>query len=90
MAGSGSTISVRVHPRSSQDRIQGFRDGTLRVNVTSPPHNGRANAALLELLADALGVAKSRLRIVRGRSSRDKLVAVDGLDAGEVIRRLDG
>ena len=86
----GCIISVRVQPRASRNRILEFRDGTLRVSVTAPPHDGKANAALLQLLADTLAVAKLRLRIVRGHSSRDKLVAVDGLEAGEVIQRLDG
>ncbi len=44
------TISVRVQPRASRDRVLGMRDGTLRVSVTAPPHDGKANAALLELL----------------------------------------
>ena len=79
---------MRVQPRASRDRVLGMREGALRVSVTAPPHDGKANAALLELLAETLGVAKSRLRIVRGHSSRDKVVAVDGLDAGEVRRML--
>ena len=67
----------------------GFRDGVLRVSVTAPPRDGKANAALLELLAGTLGLAKSRLRIVRGHSSRDKAVAVDGLAMEDVLERLD-
>ena len=82
------TISVRVQPIASRDRVLGMRDGALRVSVTAPPHDGKANAALLELLADALGVAKSRLRIVRGHSSQDKVVAVEGMSGGEVQRML--
>ena len=90
MDGSNSgTISVRVRPRASRDRVLGFRDGTLRVGVTAPPHDGKANAALLQLLAETLGVAKSRLRIVRGHAARDKLVAVDGISGEELLRRLE-
>ena len=84
----GVTISVRIQPRASRDRVLGMRDGALRVSVTAPPHDGMANAALLELLAEKLGVAKSRLRIVRGHSSRDKVVAVDGLASEAVLARL--
>lgn len=86
----GCTISVRVQPRASRDRVLGFRDGTLRVSVTAPPHDGKANAALLELLAERLGVAKSRLSILQGHTARDKVVAVKGMAAGEVLQRLDG
>ena len=54
------------------------------VRVTAPPEKGRANAAVIALLADALGVAKTSVRITRGHNSREKLVAVDGLEAAEV------
>ena len=84
----GCTISVRVQPRASRNRVGEYRDGALLVSVTAPPQDGRANAALLELLAEALGVAKSRLRIVRGHTGRDKVVAVDGLTGDEVDHRL--
>ena len=89
-ASNGCTISVRVRARASRDRIAGWRDGVLRVSVTAPPVGGRANAAVLELLAGRLGVAKSRLRIVRGLSSQDKAVVVDGMDEDEVLARLEG
>ena len=84
----GCAISVRVQPRASRDRLGEFRDGALRISVTAPPHDGRANAAVLELLADALSIARSRLRIVRGHASRDKVVEVNGLTGEEVAGRL--
>ena len=83
--GNETAFSVRVQPGATHNRVLGFRDGTLRVSVAAPPRDGKANAALLSLLAETLGVARSRLRIVRGHSSRDKVVAVDGLAAVEVI-----
>ena len=83
-------ISVRVQPRASRDRVMGFRDGMLRVSVTAPPEGGKANTAVLELLADTLGVAKSRLHLVRGQASRNKVVAVEGMDAGQVLGKLGG
>ena len=82
-------IHVRVQPRASQSRVTGFRDGALRVSVTAPPQDGRANAALLGLLADTLGIAKTSLSIVRGLTSRDKVVAVEGLAAGDIQRILE-
>ena len=85
----GCTIILRVQPGASRNRVSGVRDGTLRVSVTAPPNAGRANAAVLELLAATLRVAGSRLRIVRGHSSRDKVVAVEGLTVEEVQLRLD-
>lgn len=89
MTGDRCIISVRVQAGASHGRVSGFRDGELRVSVAAPPRDGRANAALLDLLAAALGVAKSRLRIVRGHGGRGKLVAVDGLSDAEARRRID-
>ena len=68
--------------------MSSYRDGTLRVSVKAPPHGGQANVALLELLASELGVAKSRLSIVRGLTSRDKVVAVEGLAEEDVLELL--
>lgn len=66
----------------------GFLGDTLRVSVTAPPEDGKANQALIALLADRLDVARSSLQIVRGHGSRDKLIAVAALDRSEIGRRL--
>jgi uncharacterized protein YggU (UPF0235/DUF167 family) len=58
--------------------------------VAAPPEGGRANAALAVLLADALGVRRDQVTVVHGHASRRKLVDVDGLDQGEIARRLAG
>ena len=81
-------LSVRVVPRASRTEIAGFEGETLRVRVTAPPVEGRANEALTRLLAKALGVARGDVRVVAGHGSRDKVLAVDGLSATEVRRRL--
>jgi uncharacterized protein YggU (UPF0235/DUF167 family) len=59
------------------------------VRVTAPPDGGRANEAVIALLAGALGVAKSRINIVRGMASREKVVMIESLTQEEVQRRLD-
>ena len=82
------TIKVRVQPKSSRNQVGGFQDGTLRVRVTAAPTEGQANAAVIALLAKTLGVSKSRLEIIRGYSSRDKVVSVDTLTDQEVRRKL--
>ena len=84
-----ATLRVHLTPRSARDEVLGLDDDVLRARVTAPPVEGRANDALLRLLSEALGVPKSSLRIVRGQRSREKLVAVEGLDAAEVKRRLE-
>lgn len=73
-------IEVSLTPRASRDEIVGIRDGLLRVRVTAPPVDGRANEALRRLIAKHLGVAKSRVRIERGARGRRKLLSVEGLD----------
>ena len=79
---------MRLQPRAARDEIVGERDGALVVRLTAPPVEGRANAALCRLLARRLGVAPSRVAVVRGAKSRDKVVGVEGLSGDEVARGL--
>lgn len=71
---------MRVIPRARRDEIAGAREGRLLVRVTAPPVDGKANAALCALLAKAAGVPKGAVRVVRGETSRDKVVRIDGGD----------
>jgi len=88
--GPQTTVSVRLTPRAARDELAGWREGVLAVRVTAPPVGGRANAALVRLLADALGLAPSRLSVVSGASARLKRVRVEGLSPDEVRARLGG
>ena len=81
-------LSVRLTPRASREEIAGFEGETLRVRVTAPPVEGRANRALVRLLAKRLGVPRGAVRVVTGQTSRSKVVAIAGLDATELRRRL--
>lgn len=72
----GALIAVRATPRAARDRIAAG-DGTIRVWVTAPPEDGRANRSVRKLLAGALGIAPTRLTLVRGETGRDKLFRVD-------------
>jgi uncharacterized protein len=84
-------LRVRVQPRAARAAIGDWRaDGTLTVRVTAPPIEGRANAAVGALLAAALGVPASAVRVVHGEHGRDKLVRVMGLTPAEIRRRLEG
>lgn len=71
----GSEIAVRVTPKASRERIEVTGD-LIRVYVTVVPEDGKANAAVQTLLAKALGVAKSRLALVRGATSREKVFRI--------------
>jgi hypothetical protein len=80
---------VRVQPRARRDAILGWRgDGALSVCVSAPPLDGRANAAVGALLAQALGLRPAAVRVIRGERGRDKVVRVEGLARGEIARRL--
>jgi uncharacterized protein (TIGR00251 family) len=80
-------FSVHVQPRSSRAGIDGLHGEALKLRVNAPPVDGAANAAVVEMLADALGVPRRAVRIVAGDSSRSKLVEVDGVGA-EAIHAL--
>ncbi|MFP5363846.1 MAG: DUF167 domain-containing protein [Thermoleophilia bacterium] len=88
MEPSSARISVRLQPRASRDELTGVRDGVLIARVRAPPVDGKANAALCRLVARAAGVAPSRVSIVRGESSRQKLLRVDGIDAATLLQAL--
>jgi uncharacterized protein (TIGR00251 family) len=81
-------LAVRVQPRASRSEVTGWQDGALRVRLTAPPVDGAANKALLEFLANALGVPRSDLTIVHGHTGSAKLVEVERLDADEVADRV--
>ena len=85
-----ASIKVKVHPRASTNKVVGYRGEVLHLRVTAPPVEGRANAAVVSLLAGVLGVAKSRVRVVQGHGSRDKMVAVESLTVDEVRHRVSG
>jgi uncharacterized protein (TIGR00251 family) len=85
----GAALAVRVTPRASKNEIVGvLNDGTVKVHLTTPPVEGQANEALLKFLAEVLGVARSRLDIVAGKTGRDKLVSVLDVDAETVHKRI--
>jgi uncharacterized protein YggU (UPF0235/DUF167 family) len=69
-------IRVRVIPRAKRDQITESDDGGFRVHTTAAPADGRANDAVARLLSEHFGIAKSRLQIVRGAGSRDKVIEV--------------
>ncbi len=81
-------LKLHVTPGAREDRIIGWREGSLRLKVRARPERGRANEAALRLLADGLGLRRASLGIVRGAASRDKLVEVDGLGEDELRRLL--
>jgi len=82
-------FSVHVTPGAREEQIAGWHGGSLRAKVRARAEKGRANEAVLRLLARRLGVPPANLSIVRGATSRDKLVDVEGLSERELRARLD-
>jgi uncharacterized protein (TIGR00251 family) len=83
-----TVLRVRVQPRAARDEIVGWRDGALRVRVTAPPVEGRANEAVAALLGRALGVRAAAVTVIAGDRGRDKLVRVAGLSQSEIEMRV--
>ncbi len=76
----GVEIAVLVQPRASRSRVVGEHDGRLKVQIAAPPVEGEANAALVELLSDLLGVPRRQVEIASGDTGRRKRVRVVGPD----------
>jgi uncharacterized protein (TIGR00251 family) len=81
-------ISVYVQPRASKTTLAGTHDGCIKVRLAAPPVDGAANIALIEFIAERLGIAKSRVRLVSGATSRRKVLEIDGVDAATVAAAL--
>ena len=73
-------LKVRLQPRAKSDEVVGEREDRVLVRVSAPPVDGKANAALCAFLAKRAGVPKSRVEVVRGHTSRDKVVRFEGVE----------
>ena len=83
----GTVFPVRVVPKASRSEIVGSEGGTLKVRIAAPPVKGKANKALVKLLAKTLGVSGSQVEIISGHKTRRKTVRVYGVDS-EALRDL--
>lgn len=88
MDGSSTRLRLRVSPGARRPGVAGRHGDAWKLRVSAPPADGKANAAVLELLAETLDVPVRSLELVAGRSGRDKIVALDGLSSDEAERRL--
>jgi uncharacterized protein len=84
----GVLVSVRAQPGARKAGVLGERAGALKLAVTAPPKDGRANAALVELLRDLLGVKRSEVELYSGATSRDKKLLVRGMTKAELAAKL--
>lgn len=76
--GDDLVLSVRVQPRASKNEILDVRDGRLRLRTTAPPTDGKANQAVIKLIAAYLQIAPSRISLMRGKTQRNKQLRIAG------------
>jgi uncharacterized protein (TIGR00251 family) len=86
----GTRLFLKVQPRARGNEIGPATGDVLKIRVTAPPVDSAANEAVIKLLAKQLGCAKGSIRLVGGRTSRGKVVAVRGMTAAEILERLPG
>ncbi|HZD94695.1 MAG TPA: DUF167 domain-containing protein [Candidatus Sulfotelmatobacter sp.] len=86
----GTTFAVKVHPRARKSAITGTIGDALKLAVTAPPVEGRANQAVIEFFADLFEIPRSSVTIASGETSRNKVVRITGLSQAVVEQRLAG
>lgn len=84
----GTALPLWIQPRAARDAVTGEREGMVAIRLQAPPVDGAANAALIRFLACSLGCPASSVRLLRGEKGRRKWVAVEGVPAAELKRRL--
>ncbi len=84
----GLVLPVRVQPRARRPGVQGEQGGALKVAVSAPPEGGRANEALVEMLAEVLKLRRSQIALLSGQTARDKKFLIRGVSRVELEQRL--
>ncbi len=84
----GAVFRIRVVPRASRSEVAGIQGDALKLRITAPPVEGKANEECIRLLAETLGVKKGQVTIIAGHTSRTKTVAVEGVTAKELAARI--
>jgi hypothetical protein len=80
----GCTVNVRVHPGAKKDAVTGTHADAIKIALTAPPVDGRANDALIAFVAEQLGLPRARIALLSGASSRSKVLHVTGKSAAEI------
>ena len=82
----GATVALRVQPKAKRNAVLGERAGALKVSVTAPPEDGRANEAVLALLREEFDLQRSQVELLSGLTNRNKVVLVRGVTPEELAR----
>lgn len=84
----GLLLPIQAQPKAKKNAVTGIHDGRLKVAVTQAPEKGKANDAILKLLAKSLGVKRSQLELVSGETSSKKTLRVTGIAADSLAQRI--
>lgn len=84
----GVRLEIKVQPRSSRNQMAGVQDGILKIKLTAPPVDGEANLALIEYLSSLLGVPKRSINLIKGETSRNKLVEINGINREFLLKKV--
>jgi hypothetical protein len=88
VTGTSATFFVRVVPRSAREGVAGTSGGAVRIRLTAPPVENRANEALVRFLSKSLDIPRRRVELVTGERGRHKVVRIQGMSREEIFRRL--
>jgi len=88
MKGAAITLKIRLYPRASRDEIVGLHGDALKVRITAPPIEGRANLALQRFIAEKLNLSSSQIEIIAGQRSREKILKISGVTHEDVEKAL--
>ncbi|MEN6464179.1 MAG: DUF167 domain-containing protein [Syntrophaceae bacterium] len=85
----GAVLEIRVLPRSSRCEIAGLQDGALKIKITAPPVEGKANKECIRFISDLLNVKKSAVSIIAGEKSKNKTILISGIKAKDVEKAIN-
>jgi uncharacterized protein (TIGR00251 family) len=85
----GVELRIKAVPRASKNEIQGLHDGALKIRLTTPPVDGKANQALIKFLSKQLAISKSQIELIQGETSRGKTLRISGITKQQILTILD-
>lgn len=81
-------LSIKVTPNAGRNEITGFKQGVWQIKIGAPPDKGKANKELIDFLSELTRIKKSAILIIKGQTSRNKVIIIEGLTGEEIYQRL--
>ena len=83
------TLTIQIQPRAKRSEVLGFTDGILKLKIAAPPIEGKANKEVISFLSDVLDIPKSNIDLEHGHTSKNKVIAINGLDRESIYERIE-